>query len=89
MTSPSKAGTSSETGSKKVKFKRILLKLSGEILMGGGAAGALDSETLDNIASQITEIVDFGVDFRIVIGGGNIKRGLDAAAGGIDPVTAD
>jgi len=72
-----------------IKFHRVLLKLSGEILMGDKSMGALDGAVLDNIAEQVTEIADFGVEVGIVIGGGNIFRGLQAAAGGMDRVSAD
>ena len=74
---------------KNVKFKRILLKLSGEILMGDKSRGALDGPTLENIALQIKEIADLGVQVGVVIGGGNIFRGLQAAADGMDRVSAD
>ena len=72
-----------------IRFKRILLKLSGEILMGGKSNGALDNDTLKSIANQVSEIVDLGVQVGIVIGGGNIFRGLQAAADGMDRVSAD
>jgi len=81
---------SSEGGaSSKVKYKRVLLKLSGEILMGGKSNGALDNDTLISIANQVSEIVKLGAEVGIVIGGGNIFRGLQAAAGGMDRVSAD
>jgi uridylate kinase len=73
----------------KVRFRRVLLKLSGEILMGDKSHGALDGDTLQNIAGQVAEISNFGVEVGIVIGGGNIFRGLQAAAGGMDRVSAD
>ncbi len=65
------------------------MKLSGEVLMGDKTGGALDDETLEAIASQVVEIADLGVEVGIVIGGGNIFRGLQAAAGGMDRVSAD
>ena len=72
-----------------IKYKRILLKLSGEILMGGKSNGALDDDTLTSIANQVSEIVNLGAQVGIVIGGGNIFRGLQAAADGMDRVSAD
>jgi uridylate kinase len=71
-----------------IKFKRILLKLSGEALMGSRTAG-IDKDILDDYASQIAEIVAMGVETGIVIGGGNIFRGVQGASGGIDRVTGD
>ncbi len=71
-----------------VKYKRVLLKLSGEILMGG-KSGALDGKTLAGIAAQVRDVADLGVEVGIVIGGGNIFRGLQAAAEGMDRVSAD
>jgi uridylate kinase len=73
----------------KVKYKRVLLKLSGEILTGDRTGGALDGKTLSDIADQVAEIADLGVETGIVIGGGNIFRGLQAAADGMDRVSAD
>ena len=57
--------------------------------MGDKSLGALDGTVLKTIAEQVAEIVDMGVEVGIVIGGGNIFRGLQAAAGGIDRVSAD
>ncbi len=70
------------------KFKRILLKLSGEALMGGRRQG-IDPETLTDIADEIAEVQQMGVQIAIVIGGGNIFRGLAASARGMDRATAD
>ena len=69
-------------------FKRILLKLSGEALMGPLDFGT-DPETLGRIADQIKEIHDEGVEVAIVLGAGNIFRGMAAAAEGMDRATAD
>lgn len=69
-------------------FKRILLKLSGESLMGEKGYG-LDSKQLDSYAKQIKEIVDTGIRVGIVIGGGNIFRGLSGATAGFDRVKGD
>ena len=72
----------------KPAYKRILLKLSGEALMGDDAYG-INRATITNIVEQIKEIVDLGVEVGIVIGGGNIFRGVAPAAEGMDRATAD
>lgn len=69
-------------------FGRILLKLSGEALMGQQGLG-IDPQTVDSIAMDIKEIRSLGVEIGIVIGGGNIFRGLSASARGMDRVSAD
>ena len=69
-------------------YKRILLKLSGEALMGEQEFG-ISSEVLASYAKQIKEIADLGVEVSIVIGGGNIFRGISGAAQGVDRVTGD
>src|SRR5437667_1179938 len=70
------------------KYKRILLKLSGEALMGGRRTG-IDPETLASIADEIVDVRSEGVQIAIVVGGGNIFRGVTAATEGIDRVTGD
>ncbi|HEX8952348.1 MAG TPA: UMP kinase [Polyangia bacterium] len=70
------------------RFKRILLKLSGEALMGDTGFG-IDPNTIERIASEIAEVRAFGVEIAIVIGGGNIFRGLAASAHGMDRASAD
>jgi uridylate kinase len=72
----------------KAAYKRILIKLSGEALMGDDAYG-INRATIDNIVGQIKEIVDLGVELAVVIGGGNIFRGVAPAAAGMDRATAD
>ncbi len=72
----------------KPAFKRILLKLSGEALMGDDAYG-INRITISDIVAQIKEIVDLGVEVGVVIGGGNIFRGVAPAAAGMDRATAD
>ena len=67
------------------KYKRILLKLSGESLMGGKQYG-IDAVRLNEYAAQIKEIAEMGVQIGIVIGGGNIFRGLSGASKGFDRV---
>lgn len=69
-------------------FKRILLKLSGEALMGDDAYG-INRETVSAIVAQVKEVVAMGVQVGIVIGGGNIFRGVAPAAEGMDRATAD
>ena len=71
-----------------VAFKRILLKLSGESLMGEKQYG-IDEKRLNEYASQIAEISAMGVQVGIVIGGGNIFRGLEASSKGMDRTSAD
>lgn len=70
------------------RFKRILLKLSGESLMGNQGYG-IDAQRLNDYASQIKEIQEMGVQIGIVIGGGNIFRGLSGATKGFDRVKGD
>ncbi|WP_343562809.1 UMP kinase [Kiloniella sp. b19] len=70
------------------KYKRVLLKLSGEALMGSGQFG-VDPETVNQIAEDIREVVDSGVQVCVVVGGGNIFRGLSGAASGMERTTAD
>lgn len=71
-----------------MEYKRILLKLSGESLMGHQGYG-IDRDRLNAYARQIKEIADLGVEIGIVIGGGNIFRGLSGAADGFDRVKGD
>jgi uridylate kinase len=71
-----------------MKYNRILLKLSGEALMGDKNFG-IDNRRLTQYADDIKSIVDLGVQVAIVIGGGNIFRGLQAAEGGMDRVQGD
>jgi uridylate kinase len=69
-------------------YKRILLKLSGEALMGDDAYG-INRTTITRIVNEIKEVVDLGVQVAVVIGGGNIFRGVAPAAEGMDRATAD
>jgi uridylate kinase len=71
-----------------MKYKRILLKLSGEALMGNKQFG-IDNERLSQYALQIKEISEMGVQVAVVIGGGNIFRGIQAEEGGMDRVHGD
>jgi uridylate kinase len=72
----------------KPAYKRVLLKLSGEALMGDDAYG-INRETIDRIAAEVKEILNLGVEVGVVIGGGNIFRGVAPAAAGMDRATAD
>jgi len=72
----------------KPAYKRIMLKLSGEALMGDDAYG-VNRETIDRIVSEVKEVVGLGVEVGVVIGGGNIFRGMAPAAAGMDRATAD
>jgi len=69
-------------------YKRILLKLSGEALMGDDAYG-INRSTITRIVNEVKEVVDLGVQVAVVIGGGNIFRGVAPAAAGMDRATAD
>jgi len=71
-----------------LKYKRILLKLSGESLMGKKGFG-IDADVLDFFSAEIKKIHDIGTEIGLVIGGGNIYRGLSADAQGIDRATGD
>jgi uridylate kinase len=72
----------------KPKYKRIVLKLSGEALSGGAEMG-IDAHVLEKISKEVKEIWELGVEIAIVIGGGNIFRGLEASAKGMDRASAD
>ena len=71
-----------------MKYQRILLKLSGEALMGNQTHG-IDSELIDNYAKEIKKVFDQNIEIAIVIGGGNIFRGVSGASKGMDRVQAD
>ncbi|MBT4385985.1 MAG: uridine monophosphate kinase, partial [Betaproteobacteria bacterium] len=71
-----------------LKFNRILVKLSGEALMGEDAYG-VNRVTIDRIVSELVEVAQLGVQMAVVIGGGNIFRGMAPAASGMDRATAD
>ena len=73
---------------KKSKYKRILLKISGESLLGKRKYGIEPKAALE-IAAQIKEVLDSGVETAVVVGGGNIFRGLSAAQKGMDRATGD
>jgi uridylate kinase len=70
------------------KYQRVLLKMSGEVLMGEKEFG-LDSDTVKRVANDIKEVVDLGVQVCVVVGAGNIFRGVSGSAEGMDRTTAD
>jgi len=70
------------------KFRRVLLKISGEALMGGGDYG-LDSGTVERVAREVRGVHDLGVEVSLVVGGGNIFRGVSGAAKGMERAGAD
>lgn len=76
------------TGQKQAAFGRVLLKLSGEALMGTQSFG-IDETIVGNIADELKEVHGLGVQLAVVIGGGNIIRGVAASDRGIERVTAD
>lgn len=71
-----------------VEYRRILLKLSGEALMGADAYG-INTDVLDFVANEVAEVIEMGVQPGIVIGAGNIFRGVAGASKGMDRATAD
>ena len=70
------------------KYQRVLLKLSGEALMGDLSYG-IDPTVVSQIAKEIADVLATGVELAIVVGGGNIFRGVKGAASGMDRATAD
>ncbi len=70
------------------RYRRVLLKVSGEVLMGQSSYG-IDMQTVDAVAGDVAEIVRHGVELCLVIGGGNIFRGLSTAARGMERASAD
>lgn len=69
-------------------YKRVMLKMSGEVLMGENEFG-LEPNTVKRVASDIKEVVDLGIEVCVVVGAGNIFRGVSGAADGMDRTTAD
>ena len=73
----------------RAKYQRVILKLSGEVLRGGKSGDAIDGQTLERVCAQVKEIHDLGVQVCVVIGGGNIFRGLAGEQRGVDRTTGD
>ena len=71
-----------------IRYKRVLLKLSGEALMGDGQYG-IDPKVTDHLAKQVKELLAVGHEVGVVVGGGNIFRGMAGGAAGMDRATAD
>jgi uridylate kinase len=71
------------------RFHRILLKLSGEVLMGDGGGLSIDPDTISRVASEIADVRSQGFELCVVVGGGNIFRGISGAARGMDRATGD
>src|SRR5262249_4546356 len=91
LTVPGRRGritVTADAGSPRPAYRRIVLKLSGEALAGSQGYG-IDPPVLDRIAAEMREVVELGVQVAIVIGGGNIFRGVAASASGMDRATAD
>ncbi|GAB6875755.1 UMP kinase [Thermaerobacter litoralis] len=86
-TNPAPGGAAPGNGMPRPRYRRVMLKLSGEMLAGGGYG--IDPEVVDSIARQVREVVDLGVQVAIVVGGGNIWRGVQGSAKGIDRATSD
>ena len=72
----------------KLRYKKVLLKVSGEVLMGETAFG-IDMPTVETVAQDIKQVVEAGVELSLVIGGGNIFRGMAGAAKGMERASAD
>jgi len=84
----SPSGEASDKSSLSKKYKRVLLKLSGEAFMGEGSYG-IDPKVLESISQEVKKVIDSGVELAIVIGGGNIFRGVSGASAGMDRASAD
>ena len=80
--------TAAGAGPSTPAYRRVVLKLSGEALAGNQGYG-IDPEVLERIGREVRDVTDLGVQLAIVIGGGNIFRGIAASAGGMDRATAD
>ena len=88
MTDPHPASARDTSSAQALPYPRVLLKLSGEALQGEGATG-IDPRVIATIASEIKEAYALGIEIAIVIGGGNIFRGLAASTQGMDRASAD
>ena len=88
MEARDETGPARREASRDLRYRRVLLKLSGEALMGEAPYG-IDHQVLQSIAAQIHEVSDLGLELALVIGGGNVFRGVRAATEGIDRATGD
>ena len=79
----------SKSADPRTRYKRIILKLSGEVLRGGKSGDPIDGATLEKVCAQVKEIHELGVQVCVVIGGGNIFRGLSGEKRGVDRTTGD
>jgi uridylate kinase len=86
--SPNKPQEQSDGKLASIPYKRVMLKMSGEVLMGGQEFG-LDPDTVKRVATDIKQVVDLGVQVCVVVGAGNIFRGVSGASQGMDRTTAD
>ena len=84
---PAKKKSPATANRKKPKFRRVLLKISGEVL--GGETGGICPESVHDVAAQVREVAKLGVQIGVVVGGGNIFRGLQGSEKGIERVTGD
>ena len=80
---------SAKSADNRTRYKRVILKLSGEVLRGGKSGDPIDADTLFHVCSQVKEIHELGVQVGVVIGGGNIFRGLNGEKRGVDRTTGD
>jgi uridylate kinase len=76
-------------GQPAIKYRRVVLKLSGEVLRGGKSGDPIDPDVLEKVCLQVKEVHELGVQIGLVIGGGNIFRGLPGAQRGVDRTTGD
>ncbi len=88
MTAVKKQASATSAAKSTYKYQRVLLKMSGEVLMGNKEFG-LDSDTVKRVAMDIKEVIDLGVQVCVVVGAGNIFRGVSGSAEGMDRTTAD
>ena len=88
VTTPSEPEESARPPAQGALYKRVLLKISGEALMGPGKYG-IDLETVDRIAREVKQAKELGAELCLVIGGGNIFRGVSQAAKGMERASAD
>jgi uridylate kinase len=76
-------------GQPALKYKRIVLKLSGEVIRGGKSGDPIDADTLERVCAEVKEVHELGAQIGVVIGGGNIFRGLPGEQRGVDRTTGD